>query len=284
MGAPRFFWGLTKKVLIADQVAAIANATFGLPDNRMTSAAAWIGVLAYAIQIYFDFSGYSDMAIGLARMFGFVFPENFDHPYAARSVTDFWRRWHISLSSWFRDYVYIPLGGNRKGPLRTYTNLGLVFLLTGIWHGANWTFIVWGVFHGTCLIIERLTGVGTSTSNRLLFARRAITFVLVCVGWAFFRADDMGQALNVISSMLIPNGWALPATVDEVVTTQRLFWFAIGLLAVVSPARAHVGRWVSETGSSRNSQLRLAVMAIAAPLACIYAMSSTFSPFLYFKF
>jgi alginate O-acetyltransferase complex protein AlgI len=282
-GAPRFFWGLGKKVLIADQVAAIANRAFELPDNRMTSTVAWLGVLAYAVQIYFDFSGYSDMAIGLARMFGFHFPENFDRPYSSISVTDFWRRWHMSLSTWFRDYVYIPLGGNRRGPTRTYVNLAIIFVLTGLWHGANWTFLVWGCFHGACLIVERLTGQGKIDRVRVMPFRRAITFALVCVGWALFRAADLGQGFNFIGSMLTPTGLDLPSAMREVLTTQRIFWLAVGLSIVVMPARS-LGRRISD-GTDRTSLMaRFATMGGIAPLACIYALSSTFSPFLYFQF
>ncbi len=283
-GAPRFFWGLAKKVLVADQVAAIADAAFALPDNRMTSAVAWIGVLAYATQIYFDFSGYSDMAIGLARMFGFHFPENFNRPYSAVSVTDFWRRWHISLSSWFRDYVYIPLGGNRHGPRRTYVHLGLIFVLTGLWHGANWTFLAWGVFHGSCLIVERLTHQGVSGHVSWRPLRRVLTFALVCIGWAMFRAADLGQAGNFIGAMLSPQGLDMPSQMSDVLTTQRLAWFALGLSVVAMPADGHIGRRISSGIDQASSVVRMATVVIAAPLACVYALSSSFSPFLYFQF
>jgi len=283
-GAPRFFWGLGKKVIIADQVAAIADRVFAVPNHGMNSGTAWIGVLAYAVQIYFDFSGYSDMAIGLARMLGFGFPENFDRPYSSRSITEFWRRWHMSLSSWFRDYVYIPLGGNRKGALRTYLNLSIVFLLTGLWHGANWTFVLWGAFHGTCLVIERASGLGRASLSQWIVPRRAVTFVLVCIGWAIFRAADAGQAWTIIHAMLVPNGFHLPIEVAEVVTRQRMFWLVIGLSVAAFPARAHIGRWVTELSGRRGDVLRLAVVGTVAPVAAIYTLSSSFSPFLYFKF
>ena len=150
-GARRFIMGLAKKVLIANQVAALADAVFALPATELSAAAAWSGVIAYALQIYFDFSGYSDMAIGLGRIFGFRFPENFDYPYVARSVREFWRRWHMTLSRFFRDYLYIPLGGSRHGPARTALNLLIVFALCGLWHGASWNFLAWGIFHGMFL-------------------------------------------------------------------------------------------------------------------------------------
>ncbi len=284
MGAPRFFWGLAKKILIADQVAAIANHVYALPDNRMTTAAAWIGVLAYAIQIYFDFSGYSDMAIGLARMFGFEFLENFDRPYSAHSVTDFWRRWHISLSTWFRDYVYIPLGGNRGGPRRTYLNLAIVFALTGAWHGANWTFIVWGGFHGACLIVERLTGSGTLDAGRMAIPRRLLTFILVCIGWALFRADDVTQGWSIIHAMITPQGAGLPVTLTELLSTQRLAYFALGASVVLLPRTPSFGSQLSLANEPRRINVRLLVTVTVAPIACLYTLSSTFSPFLYFKF
>lgn len=284
MGAPRFFWGLAKKVMVADQVSAIANQVYALPDNRVTSVVAWLGILAYAVQIYFDFSGYSDMAIGLARMFGFRFPENFDRPYSAVSVTDFWRRWHMSLSSWFRDYLYIPLGGNRLGSTRTYINLSIVFLLTGLWHGANWTFIVWGCFHGLCLIIERATGLGTSALPRLHWPRRLLTFVLVCIGWAIFRADNLGQALALIGAMVFPTGGTMPLAVAEVMTTQRLLWLALGLSVVLFPGGLRVG-WIASVDQGRGPHaFRLAISATLAVFAAVYTLSGTFSPFLYFQF
>jgi alginate O-acetyltransferase complex protein AlgI len=283
-GAPRFFWGLGKKILVADQVAAIANHAFALPDNRVTWAVAWIGALSYAIQIYFDFSGYSDMAIGLARMFGFDFPENFDHPYGAVSITDFWRRWHISLSSWFRDYLYIPLGGNRKGPSRTYINLACVFLLTGLWHGANWTFIAWGIFHGSFLIIERFFGLNEIASNWTIPLRRLVTFAIVCVGWTLFRADNIDQGFTFVKSMLWPSGLSWPATLSEVMTDQRLVWLVVGLVVVFLPVKVHIGRDISRAQGTTSSILRFGAIALVGPIATIYALSSTFSPFLYFKF
>ena len=283
-GAPRFFWGLAKKVLIADQVSGIVNQVFALPDARITTSVAWIGVVAYAIQIYFDFSGYSDMAIGLARMFGFVFPENFNRPYSAVSITDFWRRWHISLSTWFRDYVYIPLGGNRVGTGRTYFNLSVVFLLTGLWHGANWTFLVWGAFHGVCLIVERFTGIAAWAPTRFVVLRRILTFVLVCIGWALFRAVDISQGFTFIEALLTPQGVGVPEVVREVLTTQRLMWFAVGLLVVAMPTPWRPGYWLSEGATKATHVARLATASVLGPIVGVYVLSSTFSPFLYFKF
>ena len=283
-GAPRFFWGLAKKVIVADQVAAIANQAFSLPNSQVTTAVAWLGAIAYAVQIYFDFSGYSDMAIGLARMFGFRFPENFDHPYSARSITDFWRRWHISLSTWFRDYVYIPLGGNRGSAMKTLRNLSIVFLLTGIWHGANWTFLAWGVFHGSLLVIERYTGLSKDGGRLLIPIRRGLTFAFVCLGWTIFRAVDISQAGQFLTSMITPQGLDLPLTVTEVLTRQRLTWFAVGCLVLLLPSRVRIGKSISESESTPARALRVAVVLVVAPLAALYALTSSFSPFLYFQF
>lgn len=199
LGLKIFILGLAKKVLIANQLAITADSIFSLEPSSLTTLAAWIGAIAYSLQIYFDFSGYSDMAIGLGIMIGFKFPINFNYPYIAYSITDFWRRWHISLSSWFKDYVYIPLGGNRVKVSRMYLNLIIVFALTGIWHGANWTFLVWGLFHGLFLIIEKLTGLNKTTKYK--FIRWFITMVIVIIGWVFFRSDNLSYAVDYLKIM-----------------------------------------------------------------------------------
>ncbi|HMO50448.1 MAG TPA: MBOAT family protein [Kiritimatiellia bacterium] len=203
-GAALFVVGLAKKVLVADAVAPLTALAFDTAHPGF--AAAWIGTLAYAMQIYFDFSGYSDMAVGLGLMFGFRFPINFNSPYQAVSITDFWRRWHISLSNWLRDYLYIPLGGNRLGPGRTYVNLLLVMLLGGLWHGANWTFVVWGAMHGGLLAWERCWNRATP---RHAGWGRIRTFLLVCLAWVPFRAADLNQALAVWAGMTGLQGWGV---------------------------------------------------------------------------
>jgi alginate O-acetyltransferase complex protein AlgI len=200
-GGMRICWGLAKKVLIADACGRIADAVFDLGPGALDTKSAWLGALAYTLQIYFDFSAYADMAIGLGQLFGFTLPENFRRPYSAVSVTDFWRRWHMSLTRWFRDYLYIPLGGNRGGRRRTCLNLGLVFLLCGLWHGANWTFVVWGLYHGGLLMAERASGVRDWPAERWPFVRRALTLLLVMMGWVLFRAADLHQALAYAAAM-----------------------------------------------------------------------------------
>ena len=228
---------------MADAVAHIADRVFALPTGRLTFTAAWLGALAYTVQIYFDFSGYSDMAIGLAAMFGFRFPENFDRPYSALSMTDFWRRWHMTLSRWFRDYLYIPLGGSRGGPPATYVNLAVVWTLTGFWHGANWTFLAWGAYNGALLITERATGqrpVGDDEcSHRTL--RRAVTLLLIVVGWVLFRAVDLTHAVHYLGAMVPVNVGSLHAL--DFGRRQELLMLAVGIVSFFLPAGSPVGGW-----------------------------------------
>ena len=202
-GTKRFIVGFAKKVLIADKLNGSVNAIFGMTETGIPFGFAWLGAICYAFVIYFDFSGYSDMAVGLCRIFGFHIAENFNYPYISKTIQEFWRRWHISLSSWFRDYVYIPLGGNRKGMVCTYRNLFIVFLLTGIWHGANWTFIAWGIFHGVFMLVER-AGLKKILERLPAVFGHLYSFVVVLVGWVLFRAENIGQAFAYIKSMFIP--------------------------------------------------------------------------------
>lgn len=199
-GFERFSLGLAKKILLADSVAIPADAIFALPASQLSPSLAWLGAIAYTLQIYFDFSGYSDMAIGLGRMIGFRFKENFNQPYLSASFTEFWTRWHISLSSWLRDYLYIPLGGNRKGQRRALVNLMIVFLLSGLWHGAAWTFVLWGAFHGSIVTLERLAG---ARRDRLpLLVQHATTLPLLVMSWVFFRATSAGQVADFLTAMV----------------------------------------------------------------------------------
>ncbi|MFI7531814.1 MBOAT family O-acyltransferase [Streptosporangium sp. NPDC049376] len=284
-GFPRFALGLAKKVIVADTIAPVADAAFAHAGGQITTPTAWLGAVAYTLQIYFDFSGYSDMAIGLGMMLGFRLPENFDRPYSAYSVTDFWRRWHMSLSRWFRDYVYIPLGGNRRGTLVTYRNLLVIFVLCGFWHGANWTFLVWGLYHGGLLVAERLLGwdrpPGTVTTAAL---RRAVTFLLVVVGWVFFRAETMTGAVDVLQAMF---GWR-PGGLDEftafALNHQRTLTLALALGVVLLPASFTLGRLV-EAGRGRTAVAARAVVTwVAAPYSAVLVAAGTFSPFLYYQF
>ncbi len=281
IGLGRFVHGLAKKILVADQVAPLADAVF-TTTGPMSMGQAWLGALAYAVQIYFDFSGYSDMAIGLGRMLGFTFPENFARPYSSISVTDFWRRWHITLSRWFRDYVYIRLGGSRCGEAATYRNLWIVFLLTGAWHGAAWTFVLWGAYHGALLSLERVTGLRSLPDDRAVATRRASTFVLVVVGWVLFRADTLAQAAHILQAMVGFDGVASEAIAFE---TSRiaLAALAFGLASVVLPGDWVAGKRLS-LPTQRPAVVRLAATAVFLPVCLLVAAAGTFSPFLYFRF
>ena len=222
LGIQYFIVGLAQKVLVANAVAPIADHAFGLGAGALDPGTAWLGALAYSLQIYFDFCGYSNMAIGLAFMLGFTFPKNFDHPYASRSITEFWRRWHISLSSWFRDYVYIPLGGNRGGQLKTLRNLLIVFLLTGLWHGAAWTFVLWGLYHGAFLLLERLA-LGRWLAGAPQAVSRAYTLLAVMVGWVLFRAESLPEAGTYLQAMNGGAGWTgLPAATQLLLNSKRV--------------------------------------------------------------
>ncbi|MCB0376237.1 MAG: MBOAT family protein, partial [Sinomicrobium sp.] len=192
-GIERFIMGLSKKVLLANNFALVADEIFAVAPENLDTLSAWTGLLMYSLQIYFDFSGYSDMAIGLGRMFGFHIAENFNFPYIARSIREFWRRWHISLSQWFRDYLYIPLGGNRRGPGRTYLNLLIVFVLTGLWHGASWNFLIWGLFHGFFMVIERL-GLERFLQKAGAVAGHLYALLVIMLSWVFFRSPNLPHA------------------------------------------------------------------------------------------
>jgi alginate O-acetyltransferase complex protein AlgI len=284
-GFPRFALGLCKKVIIADSLSPLVEACFATPGDEMTFAIAWLGAATYTLQLYFDFSGYSDMAIGLGRMLGFRLPENFARPYSSVTVTEFWRRWHMSLSRWFRDYVYIPLGGNRHGAAKTHRNLIIVFVLTGFWHGANWTYLVWGLFHGALLIIERgfhLDTAPASATHRT--ARRALTLALVVVGWVFFRSTDLPQALTMIGHMLLPDFSGLTDVVGEAFTNQRLFILLCALAIVFLPAHPVTGPLLESSRSKPATVLRVTVMTVGLLYAAILVATGTFSPFLYYQF
>jgi alginate O-acetyltransferase complex protein AlgI len=284
-GFPRFALGLCKKVIIADSLNPLVEACFATPGDGMTFAIAWLGALTYTLQLYFDFSGYSDMAIGLGRMLGFRLPENFARPYSSITVTEFWRRWHMSLSRWFRDYVYIPLGGNRHGTAKTHRNLIIVFVLTGFWHGANWTYLVWGLYHGALLIIERgfhLDAAPPTQGRRL--ARRALTLGLVIVGWVFFRAADLPQALTMIGHMLLPDFTGLTDVVSEAFTNQRLVILLCALVIIFLPAHPVTGPLLESSRSRPATALRVGVMTVGLLYAAILVATGTFSPFLYYQF
>ncbi|GAA3892334.1 MBOAT family protein [Saccharothrix violaceirubra] len=284
-GFPRFALGLCKKVIVADSIAPLVDACFATPADRMTFAVAWLGAIGYTLQLYFDFSGYSDMAIGLGRMLGFRLPENFARPYSAVTITEFWRRWHMSLSRWFRDYVYIPLGGNRGGTALTYRNLAIVFVLTGFWHGANWTFLAWGLFHGALLVLERRFGWHSAPDSRSrAIVRRIATVVLVAFGWVFFRSADLGTAWTIIGTMLVPDFAGLPEAVASAATNQRIALLLIAAIVLFLPDHPVTGPFIESSRGRIATTARVSLMTVGVVYSAILIASGTFSPFLYYQF
>lgn len=272
-----FAMGFAKKILLANPMGQVADAAFGA--GALAWHQAWAGVLAYAFQIYFDFSGYSDMAVGLGLMLGFELPRNFAYPYRAESITDFWRRWHISLSTWLRDYLYIPLGGSRKGVRRTYVNLAAVMLLGGLWHGAEWTFVVWGAIHGSMLILERLAGKQSFYRDAPKTARVAFTFVIVLITWVFFRAPGVSAAFAYLGAMFgfgSPGPSAAPLNGVLYAPEQRLLFALCALVVWRCP-----DTW--EVASPVTARKALAAAA-ALGAAAATMFTQTFNPFLYFRF
>ncbi len=277
-GTALFILGFAKKVLLANPMGEVADAAFGAAAPVALDA--WAGVVAYAFQIYFDFCGYSDMAVGLGRMLGFEFLKNFDAPYRAESITDLWRRWHISLSTFLRDYLYIPLGGNRKGAGRTYVNLAIVMLLGGLWHGAQWTFVAWGAYHGALLAYERWRGK-TSLYHRLPRACRiAFTFVLMLFSWVLFRSESLSAAGHYFAAMfgLGAGGGSGLLVAAELYTPKHLLLMGLCAALVFQPIQAF--DWVQRPVSLRRVALLLPLFVL-----CLAAMATqAFNPFLYFQF
>lgn len=276
-GVAFFSLGMAKKILLANPCGFAADAAFNAGSVNVLDA--WTGAVAYAFQIYFDFSGYSDMAVGLGLMFGFVFPKNFDSPYRAQSITDFWRRWHISLSTWLRDYLYLPLGGNQKGPRRTYVNLAIVMLLGGLWHGAAWNFVVWGGIHGLWLAAERAMGKRSLYSAWPRPLRVALTFFGVLITWVFFRAADLPAAGRYLASMF-GLGDAQPGAdlIGAILYTPHSL-VSLGIAALVIWGAPQTWDW------TRRLTLPKALAAFACLLLSLVAMGSQgFNPFIYFNF
>jgi alginate O-acetyltransferase complex protein AlgI len=289
-GARRFVVGLAKKVLVANSLAVPVDAIFAVPAGELHFSIAWLGVVCFALQIYFDFSGYTDMAIGLGRCFGFRFPENFDLPYTAHSVREFWRRWHITLSTWFRDYLYIPLGGSRRGGLRTHANLLAVFFLCGLWHGASWSFVIWGLWHGSFMVIERSRlGAGIARAPALL--QRSYTLAVVLLAWVFFRADDLPHALAMLSAMAVPDRAVDSAYPLALYLDGKVVFFGLLALLGSSPTpRAGLARLVAWGQGDKPrlgagfAWLRLTATCLLL-LACATSLAAgTHNPFIYFRF
>lgn len=280
LGVQRFMLGFIKKVFIADSIAPLVDNGFALEDP--TTADAWLSILAYSAQLYFDFSGYADMAIGLGLMMGFRFCENFNQPYISQSITEFWRRWHISLSSWLRDYLYISLGGNRGSQLQTYRNLILTMLLGGFWHGANWTFIVWGAWHGGILAMEKALGVNTKGGGLNIF-KWALTLLLVMIGWVIFRADTVTSAFTLYSAMFTNSGLALSAIYTSSISSLQITMLFIAWLLIISNGafvKLNEGNKTSKTFSATFATVLLPLFVLS-----IFKLSAqSHSAFLYFQF
>ena len=283
-GFRRFIVGLSKKVLLSNTAALAADAVFAAELTQVGALAAWIGAVSYLFQIYFDFSGYSDMAIGLGRMFGFTFQENFNYPYISCSVQEFWRRWHISLSTWFKEYLYIPLGGNRKGRARTYVNKLFVFFSTGLWHGADWTFVIWGLYHGLFLLLEGILPV--KKLPRAL--GHVYTMLVVCAGFVIFRADTLSQGAALIGKMFtgLPAGRDTMGFALQQINPLLVLVLVICLFAScpLKSLRSRLpGRW--EKILARVWNPGAYVCSIALLVLCMLSLSGgTYNPFIYFRF
>ncbi|MBN1775090.1 MAG: MBOAT family protein [Clostridiales bacterium] len=286
-GLKRFAVGLGKKVLIANTLGAVADKVFALAGFEVNAPIAWLGAITYSLQIYFDFSGYSDMAIGLGRMFGFNLKENFDYPYISGSIKEFWRRWHISLSRWFKEYLYIPLGGNRKGTVRTAINLMIVFFCTGIWHGAQWTFVVWGFYHGLFIMLERI-GVIRPDKWKFKALGNIYTLLVAVTAFVIFRAETFGQGFSMIGKMFV--GWSMtPEMVtflSATVTPSVVLFLVIGIIGATDLPK----KWVRRLAQIRvMPSLLPEIVSMASSLVilglCVLSLSSTaYNPFIYFRF
>ena len=284
LGIQIFIVGLAQKVLIANTVAVPADAIFSLAPEQVSMSLAWLGIVCYTVQIYFDFSGYSTMAIGLALMIGFTFPLNFNYPYSSQSMTEFWRRWHMSLSAWFRDYLYVPLGGNRISPLRTYLNLCIVFLLCGLWHGASWNFVLWGAAHGLLLVGERM-GFGEVLARAPRLLRHVYVMVAVMMTWVLFRVETLFQA-NIYFRTLFGFG------ADPVSAMPLAHYFGQDVMLALAAGAAAAGPWGVRAITAVNQRLvvggiepaRLLVLGLLLLASSFSLAAGSYNPFIYFRF
>ncbi len=280
-GILRFMTGLGKKVLIANQVGELWKEIAATPASQLTTAMAWLGVLAFTLQIYFDFSGYSDMAIGLGAMFGFSFPENFHYPYESKSITEFWRRWHISLGTWFREYVYIPLGGNRVGKSRQFFNIAVVWLLTGLWHGAYLNFVLWGVFYGVLLVIEKsLWKPLLSKLPRIM--QHMYTMIFVMIGWAIFSWQDMADGVSYFKAMFFDGAGMIDRKTFYYLASDGIL-LVVGMIGSLSVVKRMVQRILPDNTVLR--EIGNLIFVIIIFITCVAMLvNSSYNPFLYFRF
>ena len=286
IGIQRFIIGLAKKVLIANTVGVVADAVFTMTPKELSFGAVWLGVIAYSIQIFFDFSGYSDMAIGLGKMIGFDFLENFNYPFIAKSIREFWQRWHISLSSWFRDYVYIPLGGNRSGKWRNYFNLFFVFFLCGLWHGASWLFVIWGCWHGLFLVLER-TSFGRFLEKRNAFIQHAYMLIVLMFGWAFFRATNLSQSWALLQNMSGFNGLHFTA-ISGLLNFKIIMASVFGIIFSTPLFEIAKQRTVALINRPASifilKEMKFLTLILLFILCVVVISSATYNPFIYFRF
>ncbi|MBK7818014.1 MAG: MBOAT family protein [Sphingobacteriaceae bacterium] len=278
-----FSIGLAKKVIIANTLGMQADAVFNLPVAQLDTAAAWVGAIAYTFQIYFDFSGYSDMAIGLCKIMGFRIPENFNNPYISTSITDFWRRWHITLGAWMKNYLYIPLGGNKGSNTKLYRNLFIVFLLSGLWHGASWNFVLWGAYHGLFLVLERLF-LGNVFEKLGKFISIPLTFMIVVTGWVLFRNDDLSYAFSVIKQMYSFNFMDGKFAMNNDFMAMAVIALLISWFAITNKTLAMQQSLYGEKFSNNGKWMLVLSSIVLFYVSLSYISALNFNPFIYFRF
>ena len=283
-GIIRICWGLAKKVIIANSCGQIADVVFSLKPELLDTKVAWLGALGYTLQIYFDFSAYSDIAIGLGLIFGFSFPENFKRPYSAVSITDFWRRWHITLSRWFKDYLYIPLGGNRRGTARTCLNMTIVCVLCGLWHGANWTFLFWGIYHGVFLGIERISGLRDLARNQFRLIRRLLTLLIVVVGWVLFRSENISQALDVLTAMFTFSDFPITYELSRALNYRNILFVLAAVPVFFLPADVSMIQLIFNRKDPIPLVAGVVMILLLLPYCAALIIDGASSTFIYYRF
>jgi alginate O-acetyltransferase complex protein AlgI len=282
LGLTRFIIGLSKKVFIANTMGKLADDIFMMDMNSLGTTTAWIGIIAYSFQIYFDFSGYSDMAIGLGRFMGFKFIENFNNPYISQNISEFWRRWHMSLGRWMKDYLYIPLGGNKGSKFKMFFNLWIVFVISGLWHGAAWNFVIWGMFHGFFLILDRLFLVKILSKLGRIFSI-AFTYIITLIGWVLFRAESIVQAKTYITKMFVFNT-SSSIKLDNQTITMLLFGVLFSFFALIKNTETKQMDYYNGMLSKRFYLISSPIVILLLILSLSYVISSGFNPFIYFRF
>lgn len=283
-GIKRFILGLSKKILISNVMALTADNIFAIALGDLSTPVAWIGIIAYTLQIYYDFSGYSDMAIGLGEIFGFTFMENFNYPYISQSIKEFWTRWHISLSTWFKEYLYIPLGGNRKGKFRTYINLIIVFFATGLWHGASFSFVFWGLYHGFFMVIERLFLGDLLKKNKFKLLNNIYTLFVVMIGWVFFRVEDFKDALTYVKILFTNTEGNIINNIHMYIDKEVILVIIIGIIlsGFIQKLFPKLREVLYRTDIIRFYEIPILIVLLF--LCIVSVVSGTYNPFIYFRF